>query len=29
MENCWLEDPEARPDFRLINIRLREMQTGL
>lgn len=29
MEDCWQEDPEGRPDFRFINIRLREMQTGL
>lgn len=29
MEDCWHEDPEARPDFRFINIKLKDMQTGL
>lgn len=29
MEDCWQEDPDARPDFRFINIRLKEMQAGL
>lgn len=29
MEDCWHEDPDVRPDFRYINIRLREMQSGL
>ncbi|XP_023229803.1 guanylate cyclase 32E-like [Centruroides sculpturatus] len=29
MEECWLEEPEYRPDFRLVNIKLREMQSGL
>lgn len=29
MEDAWHEDPEIRPDFRYINIRLREMQSGL
>jgi guanylate cyclase len=29
MEDCWEEEPEARPDFRFINIRLKEMQAGL
>jgi guanylate cyclase len=26
---CWEEDPELRPDFRYIRVRLKEMQTGL
>ncbi|XP_035707425.1 guanylate cyclase 32E isoform X2 [Folsomia candida] len=26
---CWEEDPESRPDFRFIRVRLKEMQTGL
>lgn len=29
IEECWKEEPEDRPDFRFINIRLREMQAGL
>ncbi|XP_076312206.1 guanylate cyclase 32E-like [Tachypleus tridentatus] len=29
MQECWDEDPDARPDFRLINQKLRDMQTGL
>lgn len=29
IEDCWHEDPEFRPDFRFINIRLKEMQSGL
>ncbi|OTF83669.1 hypothetical protein BLA29_000274 [Euroglyphus maynei] len=29
IEECWKEEPEERPDFRFINIRLREMQAGL
>ncbi|XP_067143457.1 guanylate cyclase 32E-like [Centruroides vittatus] len=29
MEECWMEEPEYRPDFRLVNIKLREMQSGL
>lgn len=29
MEDCWQDDSEARPDFRLVNVRLREMQSGL
>jgi len=29
MEDCWQEDPEDRPDFRFINMRLKEMQAGL
>ena len=27
--DCWREEPEHRPDFTIINIRLREMQAGL
>lgn len=29
MEDCWHEDPEARPDFRFINLKLKDMQRGL
>lgn len=29
IRDCWHEDPEVRPDFRYINIQLREMQSGL
>ncbi|KAI1301287.1 Guanylate cyclase 32E [Halotydeus destructor] len=29
MEECWQEEADFRPDFRLINSRLREMQSGL
>ena len=29
LESCWEEDPEARPDFRFIRIKLKEMQAGL
>lgn len=29
IEECWKEEPDERPDFRFINIRLREMQAGL
>ncbi|XP_074600501.1 guanylate cyclase 32E-like [Brevipalpus obovatus] len=29
IRDCWHEDPEVRPDFRFINIQLREMQAGL
>ncbi|CAG2168082.1 unnamed protein product, partial [Oppiella nova] len=29
IEECWHENPDSRPDFRFINIRLREMQAGL
>lgn len=26
---CWEEDPEIRPDIRLVRVKLKEMQTGL
>lgn len=29
MHECWDEEPETRPDFRYVNIKLREMQSGL
>ncbi|XP_013792033.2 guanylate cyclase 32E-like, partial [Limulus polyphemus] len=29
MEECWDENPDNRPDFRLINQKLRDMQAGL
>lgn len=29
MEHCWHEDPDARPDFRFINLKLKDMQAGL
>ncbi|RWS09764.1 guanylate cyclase 32E-like protein, partial [Dinothrombium tinctorium] len=29
MEECWHEDIDVRPDFRYINMRLREMQRGI
>lgn len=29
MEECWHENPDTRPDFRLINVKLREMQADL
>lgn len=29
IDDCWHEDPDFRPDFRFVNIRLKEMQSGL
>ncbi|XP_022252245.1 guanylate cyclase 32E-like [Limulus polyphemus] len=29
MQECWDEEPDARPDFRLVNQKLRDMQAGL
>ncbi|XP_067129062.1 guanylate cyclase 32E-like isoform X2 [Centruroides vittatus] len=29
MEECWQENADSRPDFRLINVKLRDMQAGL
>ena len=29
IEDCWHERPECRPDFRYVNIRLKELQAGL
>ncbi|XP_028968121.1 guanylate cyclase 32E [Galendromus occidentalis] len=29
LRECWDENPEIRPDFRFVNVRLREMQAGL
>jgi len=26
---CWAEDPELRPDMRLVRIKLKELQGGL
>lgn len=29
VEACWSEDPEQRPDIRLVRVKLKEMQAGL
>lgn len=29
LKSCWDEDPEIRPDIRLVRIKLKEMQAGL
>lgn len=29
LRECWDENPDQRPDFRFVNVRLREMQAGL
>ncbi|XP_054712047.1 guanylate cyclase 32E-like isoform X2 [Uloborus diversus] len=29
MEECWQEDPESRPDFRFIKVKLRVLHSGL
>uniref|UniRef100_T1IU04 guanylate cyclase n=1 Tax=Strigamia maritima TaxID=126957 RepID=T1IU04_STRMM len=29
MQDCWNEDPDERPDFRLVRVKLKEMQVGL
>ncbi|XP_055858985.1 guanylate cyclase 32E [Episyrphus balteatus] len=29
LRSCWDEDPEARPDIRLVRIKLKELQAGL
>lgn len=29
LRSCWDEDPEMRPDIRLVRVKLKELQTGL
>lgn len=29
IKTCWDEDPENRPDFRFVRVKLKEMQSGL
>lgn len=29
LRECWAEDPDERPDFKLVRVRLKEMQAGL
>ncbi|KAK8766858.1 guanylate cyclase 32E-like [Amblyomma americanum] len=29
MQECWDENPDSRPDFRFVNVKLRQMQAGL
>ncbi|XP_077527361.1 guanylyl cyclase at 32E [Haemaphysalis longicornis] len=29
MQDCWDESPDNRPDFRFVNVKLRQMQAGL
>lgn len=29
LRECWDENPDQRPDFHFVNVRLREMQAGL
>lgn len=29
LKACWEEDPENRPDIRLVRVKLKQMQAGL
>ena len=29
MQECWSEEPDQRPDFKYIRVRLKPMQSGL
>ena len=29
IKNCWSEDPDSRPDFRVIRVALKPLQLGL